>query len=93
MEEINIAFKMKKITICLLFGWALSSYSQQPTFTKQDTLRGSITPERSWWDLNFYNLSVEVKPDEKFISGSNNSLYGFGRTAAAASRPSTASNY
>ncbi|WP_069858595.1 M1 family metallopeptidase [Arenibacter sp. NBRC 103722] len=62
---------MKKITICLLFGWALSSYSQQPTFTKQDTLRGSITPERSWWDLNFYNLSVEVKPDEKFISGSN----------------------
>ena len=71
MEEINIAFKMKKITICLLFGWALSSYSQQPTFTKQDTLRGSITPERSWWDLNFYNLSVEVKPDEKFISGSN----------------------
>ena len=54
-----------------MFGWALSSYSQQPTFTKQDTLRGSITPERSWWDLNFYNLSVEVKPDEKFISGSN----------------------
>jgi aminopeptidase N len=71
MEEINIAFKMKKITICLLFGWALSSYSQQPTYTKQDSLRGSITPERSWWDLNFYNLSVEVKPDEKFISGSN----------------------
>ncbi|MEQ8220442.1 MAG: M1 family metallopeptidase [Arenibacter sp.] len=62
---------MKKITICLLFGWALSSYSQQPTYTKQDSLRGSITPERSWWDLNFYNLSVEVKPDEKFISGSN----------------------
>lgn len=54
-----------------MFGWALSSYSQQPTYTKQDSLRGSITPERSWWDLNFYNLSVEVKPDEKFISGSN----------------------
>ena len=54
------------IGICL-FG--LSSTAQQ--FTEQDTLRGSITPERSWWDLNYYHLDIEVKPDEKYISGSN----------------------
>ena len=24
-------------------------------FTKQDTLRGSITEERAWWDLNHYH--------------------------------------
>jgi aminopeptidase N len=40
-------------------------------FTEQDTLRGSITPERAWWDLSYYHLDIEVKPDEKFISGSN----------------------
>ena len=32
----------------------LTSDSQQ--FTRQDTLRGSITPERAWWDLNYYHL-------------------------------------
>ena len=40
-------------------------------FTRQDTLRGSITPEREWWDLTYYHLDVEVRPDEKFISGKN----------------------
>ena len=62
---------MKKITTTLLLAIGLSAYAQQPNYTEQDSLRGSITPERSWWDLNFYNLSVEVNPDEKFISGSN----------------------
>ncbi|PXX29844.1 M1 family metallopeptidase [Arenibacter sp. ARW7G5Y1] len=62
---------MKKITATLMLAIGLSSYAQQQNYTEQDSLRGSITPERSWWDLNFYNLSVEVKPDEKFISGSN----------------------
>ncbi|MBT8297651.1 MAG: M1 family metallopeptidase [Maribacter sp.] len=52
-----------------LFLLALSLSGQQ--FTEQDTLRGSITPERSWWDLNYYHLAIEVNPDEKFISGSN----------------------
>ncbi|WP_299432279.1 M1 family metallopeptidase [uncultured Maribacter sp.] len=40
-------------------------------FTEQDTLRGSITPERVWWDLNYYHLKLEVQPDKKYISGSN----------------------
>ncbi|MGB1230826.1 MAG: M1 family metallopeptidase [Winogradskyella sp.] len=44
-------------------------------FTKQDTLRGSITPERSWWDLTYYHLDIEVKPSKKFISGKNTIHY------------------
>lgn len=62
---------MKKITTTFLLSIGLLSFAQQQNYTEQDSLRGSITPERSWWDLNFYNLSVEVKPDEKYISGSN----------------------
>ena len=53
----------------------MNSYSQQYNFTKQDTLRGSITPERAWWDLVYYHLDISVKPDEKFIEGSNTITY------------------
>ena len=44
-------------------------------FTKQDSLRGSITPERAWWDVTYYHLDIEVKPDKKYISGSNTIHY------------------
>ncbi len=47
----------------------------QAQFTEQDTLRGSITPERSWWDLNFYHLNIAVDPDTKTIKGSNTIRY------------------
>ncbi|MBG49589.1 MAG: peptidase M1 [Pseudozobellia sp.] len=40
-------------------------------FTQQDTLRGSITPEREWWNLNYYDLYVDVNPTDKSIKGSN----------------------
>lgn len=66
---------MKKIIAILLLALGFSSYAQEQAFTEQDTLRGSITPERSWWDLNFYHLKVEVEPDEKYISGSNTIRY------------------
>ena len=39
--------------------------------TRQDSLRGSITAEREWWDLTYYHLDIKVEPDNKFISGSN----------------------
>jgi aminopeptidase N len=44
-------------------------------FTRQDTLRGTITPEREWWDLTYYHLDIKVNPDEKFISGKNTVQY------------------
>jgi len=39
--------------------------------TREDSLRGSITPEREWWDLTYYHLDIKVEPDKKYISGSN----------------------
>ena len=45
------------------------------TFTRQDTLRGSITPERAWWDLTYYHLDISVDPDKKFIGGKNTIYY------------------
>lgn len=40
-------------------------------FTRQDSLRGSITKERIWWDVKQYNLNVKVNPADSTITGSN----------------------
>ncbi len=57
----------------MLMGITSAAIGQE--FTEQDTLRGSITPEREWWNLNYYHLDVAVDPDKKFISGSNTIRY------------------
>jgi aminopeptidase N len=38
-------------------------------FTHQDTLRGSVTPERAWWDVENYNISVTPDYASKTIKG------------------------
>jgi aminopeptidase N len=49
--------------------------SDSETFTHQDSLRGSITPERAWWDLNYYHLDIAVNPKTKSIKGKNTIRY------------------
>jgi aminopeptidase N len=44
-------------------------------FTRQDSLRGSITPERAWWDLTYYHLDITVNPVDSTINGSNTVTY------------------
>ena len=64
--------------LCALFIGILSIYSyaqEDLSYSKDDFLRGSITPERAWWDLNFYDLDIEVEPDKKYISGKNTIRY------------------
>ncbi|WP_298239384.1 M1 family metallopeptidase [uncultured Algibacter sp.] len=72
----------KRFLIFLFFLIALcfsiqgqSLLSKKTSFNKQDTLRGSITPERAWWDLSYYHLDIKVDPDNKFISGKNTVQY------------------
>lgn len=62
--------------IAILFVLMVSSLQAQQlfskrTYTRQDTLRGTITKERAWWDLQKYDLSVSVNPAAKSIKGSN----------------------
>ena len=58
-------------TILLAVCITLTSILQAQPFTHQDTLRGSITPEREWWDLTYYDLAVEFDAVKKYIKGSN----------------------
>ncbi|MEL6561040.1 MAG: M1 family metallopeptidase [Bacteroidota bacterium] len=65
----------KHILLILILISSVHAYSQQYNFTRQDTLRGSITAERAWWDLIYYHLDIAVDPDKKSISGSNEVVY------------------
>ena len=69
--------KKSKFAILLFLSFILSSviYGQNPKFTHQDTLRGSITKERIWWDLSYYHLDVKVNPSDSSLKGSNTIRY------------------
>jgi len=63
---------MKKILLCCMALMCFIGMAQEDT---NEVLRGSITPERAWWDLNYYHLDITVDPDEKYISGKNTIRY------------------
>jgi len=67
---------MNKFLVVLLFILSqFLSFGQNKIFTRQDSLRGSITPERAWWDLTYYHLDIKVDPDTKSIQGKNTIYY------------------
>ncbi|WP_299438909.1 M1 family metallopeptidase [uncultured Aquimarina sp.] len=73
---------MKKFFLTVCFVCTLSPifaqtslFDQHQKFTRQDSLRGSITPERAWWDLTYYHLDITVDPDNKSIKGKNTIYY------------------
>jgi len=65
----------KTIFISLFFTLLFPLGILSQNFTREDSLRGSITEERAWWDLLHY--SIEATPDipNKSISGSNTIRY------------------
>ncbi|MBB6131076.1 M1 family metallopeptidase [Mucilaginibacter lappiensis] len=61
--------------IWVLAAFALPVKAQlgvnRETFTRADSLRGSLTPLRTCYDINYYHLNVKFDIDQKYISGSN----------------------
>lgn len=45
--------------------------NRKEKFTQQDSLRGSITPERAWWNVVHYNIQVAPDFVSKTIKGWN----------------------
>ncbi len=56
----------------LLFS-TFSAFSQLKnlTFSRADSLRGTLSPLRSAYDINYYHLDIKLDIGNKFISGSN----------------------
>jgi hypothetical protein len=62
------------IALAVLFQILLGTghlLAQTREITQQETLRGSVTPEREWWDLLHYHLKVEFLPETRRLKGSN----------------------
>ncbi|MFP8489054.1 M1 family metallopeptidase [Gracilimonas sp. Q87] len=62
---------MSLVILLTLPMWWVGEVYGQNNFSRQDTLRGSITEERAWWDLNYYHLEVEVQIADSAITGKN----------------------
>jgi len=66
------------VIFCLVVFLPVNAQFKSPetiVFTRQDTLRGSITPERAWWDLTYYHLDIVVNPADSTIKGTNTVTY------------------
>ena len=61
--------------LTLICFFCVQSQLLAQEYTRQDTVRGSITQERSWWDLKYYKLEVTVDPKTKSIHGKNTIHY------------------
>ncbi len=62
----------------LLFGCfllVLAPLDLPAQFSRQDTLRGTVTPERAWWDLTYYHLDIAVDPAQRTVEGTNTVQY------------------
>lgn len=57
--------------VALLLFLVLSSVWGQKKFSHQDSLRGSITAERAWWDVTRYDIKVQPDYNTKTIRASN----------------------
>lgn len=72
---------MKKLFILIMLMLTTGDYvsaqffGRQPDFNRQDTLRGTITAERSWWDVTFYHLDMEVNMEDSTFTGTNTIQY------------------
>lgn len=67
---------MKKYFSIIFIAFFISIGAKaQKIFTRQDTLRGSITKERAWWDVKYYHLDIKVNPADSTITGSNTIRY------------------
>jgi aminopeptidase N len=60
---------ISRITFVILLFFGFSSLSQ--TFSRADTLRGSLSEIRSCFDVAYYHLDIRLDTEKRFLSGSN----------------------
>jgi len=66
---------MKKILLLITLLVSANDLLVAQKFTREDTLRGSITPERAWWDVTYYRLHIYTDLNAQHIRGSNEIHY------------------
>src|SRR4051794_25063901 len=70
------SYTKKRIFILFIFYVTIAATvnaqdSTSKTFTHADTLRGSITPDRIWWDVLKYDITIKPDYENKTTVGKN----------------------
>ena len=73
---VNLNFNTRKLIMNTKYLITLLSILSSITlfaqdFTKANELKGALSGERVWFDVQHYNLAVEVHPDKQTLEGSN----------------------
>src|SRR5579862_1827651 len=68
--------RMITLALCICFFSYLSGRAQlltpeKESYSHADSLRGTVGPERAWWDLLKYELTVEPDFAGKSLKGTN----------------------
>lgn len=71
MNNICRIYPFLFFTFCIINSSCAQLFNQKGKITSQDSLRGSITPERAWWNVVSYNIYVAPDHKTKTISGWN----------------------
>jgi len=71
---------MRKLLTILAIGFTIASAHAQMLGKNQvnsraDSLRGTLTPLRTCYDINFYHLDVKIDIDQRSVSGSNEFVF------------------
>ena len=67
--------KIHPQTIVFIAFQILFSFGIYAQFTRQDSLRGTLSPLRACYDVTFYDLKLKVIPTSQSIEGSNTIYY------------------
>ncbi|TDQ06640.1 M1 family metallopeptidase [Pedobacter metabolipauper] len=74
--RLNYKLVVIALLACFLSTVSIAQISKiNAKYSHADTLRGSLTPERTWWDVQRYELAVTPDFNAKSISGSNAIVY------------------
>jgi aminopeptidase N len=64
-------FRRPSLVLLTVLITAVFIFAQDKPVSRQEMLRGTITPEREWWDVLHYDLAVQFLPETRSINGSN----------------------
>jgi aminopeptidase N len=74
LTRINAKYTKRKLIFVLFFTIVCGTIHAQP-FTRADSLRGYLFPERRCYDVKFYDLDLSVDPKTQTIAGSNRIVF------------------
>src|SRR5688572_15536041 len=63
------------LTFLTLFLVSATLIAQKPAYSHADSLKGGISKERAWWDVQHYELRVKFNLPDSTLSGSNRITY------------------